>query len=99
MEILGAMLDWRSRIRVRMVCEMRPPPLLMGKELSMPERMAIKCPLNIWMALLALLRLCMLGGVSLTVHPILLMAHLSSHGASLLSTCQFKLMTWESFQC
>jgi hypothetical protein len=98
-EILGAMLDWRSRIRVRMVCEMRLSLLLMEKELSMPERMAMKCPLNVSMALSALLRLCMLGGVSLTVHPILLMAHLSSHGASLLSTCQFKLMTWESFQC
>jgi hypothetical protein len=81
-----------------MVCEMRLSPLLIGKELSTLERMAMKCPLNIWMALSALLHLCKLSGVSLTVHLLLCMADLSLHGAALSSTCQFKLTTWESFQ-
>lgn len=57
--------------------------LLVGKELSTPERIEIKCPLNVWMALSVLLHWWMSCCMSRMLPLFLHMADLSSQGALL----------------
>lgn len=69
----------------------------MEKKLLMLESIEMKFSLKVWMACLALLHWCMLGGMSLTVHQLPCMADLSLQGALLSSRCQSTWTTWESF--
>eukprot|EP00956_Cyclotella_meneghiniana_P041695 scaffold235695_cov23-Cyclotella_meneghiniana.AAC.1 len=86
--MFGATLDCRSKFKVSTDCGNNSSHWLIGKLSATPANTEMKCPLNVWIARSAMLRLCISAGVNSTLHLFSRIACFNSSGASLSRMCQ-----------